>query len=93
MEGYTYYLTCYLGNTAVEERYEQHSYVLPSNRLCHILYKLMWVLVNDTGTCIARNFCWVQIFTVFVDRLASVKIKTAKRKKKIGDIIMGICTN
>ena len=28
-EGYNYYITCYLGNIFVEERYEQHSYMLP----------------------------------------------------------------
>ena len=28
-EGFNYYITCYLGNITVEERYEQHSYMLP----------------------------------------------------------------
>ena len=28
-EEYSYYLTCYLGNITVEERYEQHFYILP----------------------------------------------------------------
>ena len=28
-EGYNCYITCYLGNITVEERYEQHSYMLP----------------------------------------------------------------
>ena len=27
--GYSCYITCYLGNITVEERYEQHSYMLP----------------------------------------------------------------
>ena len=28
-EGYNYYITCYLGNITVQERYGQHSYMLP----------------------------------------------------------------
>ena len=31
---------------------------------------------------IEGNFCWVQIFAIFADRPASVKIKTAKRYTK-----------
>ena len=29
MDRYNYYITCYLGNITAEERYEQHSYMLP----------------------------------------------------------------
>ena len=29
-EGFNYYITCYLGNITVEERYEQHSCMLPT---------------------------------------------------------------
>ena len=47
---------------------------------CHHKFK------DDDRYRIAGYFCWVQIFTIFADRPASAKIKTAK-KMEIDDVI------